>query len=235
MTLAQTLRSILLPIAILAASTSYAGSPQTDSATQARLTNIETTLLGLKKNTSDSKPNTSAPATTNKCVDTQKSDPWLFWILVLLPLLLSFVGLLMSGISKDDVSKAITDKDAPIQTVKKNITLPTTVTTAGGTEVTDPGRTDETTQTTGYQKSASRLLLFLTGTLTLILALCLVMVFIAGYLKCMEAPQYTSLTNVLLALGIGVIPYAASQVKAAVQPDSPKPDSTTTTITNPKR
>ncbi len=66
------------------------------------------------------------------------------------------------------------------------------------------------------KKSASRLILFLTGVTSLILSVCITSYYFYMTIYCIDCSSNLDLsdfTNVLLALGIGVVPYSVNQVK----------------------
>lgn len=66
------------------------------------------------------------------------------------------------------------------------------------------------------KKSASRLILFLSGVTSLILGVCITTYYFYMTIYCIDCSSNLDLsdfTNVILALGIGVVPYAVNQVK----------------------
>ena len=66
------------------------------------------------------------------------------------------------------------------------------------------------------QRSASRLILFLSGVTSLILGVCITTYYFYMTIYCIDCSSnldLTEFTNVILALGIGVIPYSVNQVK----------------------
>lgn len=66
------------------------------------------------------------------------------------------------------------------------------------------------------KKSASRLILFLSGVTSLILGVCITSYYFYMTIYCIDCTSnldLTDFTNVILALGIGVVPYAVNQVK----------------------
>lgn len=72
--------------------------------------------------------------------------------------------------------------------------------------------------TSTEKRSASRFILFLTGVVTLVLTSCFTTYYFFMKIYTVGGPQDLDLsgfTNVLLALGIGVIPYSVNQVKNA--------------------
>lgn len=68
-----------------------------------------------------------------------------------------------------------------------------------------------------YPKSSSRYIAFITSALTWIIILCLACFFIYQYMKTGKAPELGGLSSVMLALGIGVVPYAFNKMSEAVK------------------
>lgn len=64
--------------------------------------------------------------------------------------------------------------------------------------------------------SSSRFIALITSLLTLIIALCLCSFFIYFYIATGNAPDISKFSSVLLALGIGVVPYAFNKVATAI-------------------
>ena len=77
--------------------------------------------------------------------------------------------------------------------------------------------TIEVTASEEHAKSSSRYIAFITSTLTWVIVLCLSCFFIYEYIKKGTAPEFDGLTSVLIALGIGVVPYAFNKISAAVK------------------
>lgn len=66
------------------------------------------------------------------------------------------------------------------------------------------------------KRSASRLVLFLSGITAIVLATCITSFYFYINIYCIDCAMDLDLadfTNILLALGIGVVPYAVNQVK----------------------
>jgi len=66
------------------------------------------------------------------------------------------------------------------------------------------------------KRSASRLVLFLSGITAIVLATCITSFYFFINIYCIDCAMDLDLadfTNILLALGIGVVPYAVNQVK----------------------
>lgn len=72
------------------------------------------------------------------------------------------------------------------------------------------------TETQPTKRSASRLILFLSGVTSLILGVCIVSYYFYMNIYCINCAgdmDLADLVDVMLALGIGVVPYAVNQVK----------------------
>jgi flagellar basal body-associated protein FliL len=75
---------------------------------------------------------------------------------------------------------------------------------------------DATTPKAPVKRSASRLILFLSGVTSLILSVCITTYYFYMKIYCINCGTGLDLddfTNVILALGIGFVPYSINQVK----------------------
>ncbi len=129
--------------------------------------------------------------------------------LVLLPVglsvlffLLVYGGLRRAGYSLAD---ALSENDTVTTTVTANAPNP------AGPVAANTQQTQQT-QTVPGNRSASRLVLFLSGMTAIIVAVCITTYYLYYYLCCGKAPDMDGLISVLLMLGIGVIPYAVNKV-----------------------
>jgi hypothetical protein len=129
--------------------------------------------------------------------------------LVLLPvglsvlfLLLVYRGLKRAGYKLAD---ALSENDAVTTTATAN--TPSQV----GTDAASTQQT-QTARTVPGNRSASRLVLFLSGITAIIISVCITTYYLYYYLCCGKAPDMDGLINVMLTLGIGVIPYAVNKV-----------------------
>lgn len=77
--------------------------------------------------------------------------------------------------------------------------------------------TIEVTSSDDPPKSSSRYIAFITSALTWIIILCLTCFFIYQYMKTGNAPNLGGLSNVLLTLGIGIVPYAFNKISKAIE------------------
>lgn len=68
-----------------------------------------------------------------------------------------------------------------------------------------------------YAKSSSRYIALITSTVTWAIGLCLTSYFIYAYIKTGKAPELNKLTDIVLTLGIGVVPYVFNKVSEAVR------------------
>lgn len=129
--------------------------------------------------------------------------------LVLLPVGLSVLFLLLvyGGLKRAGykLADALSENDAVITTVTANAPNP------AGQVAADTQQT-QTAQTVPGNRSASRLVLFLSGITAIIISVCITTYYLYYYLCCGKAPEMDGLINVLLTLGIGVIPYAVNKV-----------------------
>ena len=81
---------------------------------------------------------------------------------------------------------------------------------------TDATESDTPAAAPHVKRSASRLILFLSGITSLILSVCITTYYFYMNIYCINCSANLDLsdfTNVILALGIGVVPYSVNQVK----------------------
>ncbi len=68
-----------------------------------------------------------------------------------------------------------------------------------------------------YQPSTSRLIALLSALTTLIIVVCFISYYAYCMIRCKELPDFEALFNVVLALGLGVVPYSVNKVTAAAK------------------
>ena len=68
-----------------------------------------------------------------------------------------------------------------------------------------------------YPKSSSRYIALITSTVTWTIGLCLTSYFIYAHIKTGKASELNKLTDIVLTLGIGVVPYVFNKVSEAVK------------------
>jgi hypothetical protein len=147
------------------------------------------------------------------------------WILIFSPILIFMIVLLAirkklkdfslkEALSEHELTKKIIPN--PEYTAEKIRSLSENPLTAGLLTALLPA-TIEITASDEPPKSSSRYIAFITSALTWVLALCLTSFFIYQYIKSNAAPSLTGLSSVLLALGIGVVPYAFNKVSKALE------------------
>jgi len=68
-----------------------------------------------------------------------------------------------------------------------------------------------------YKPSTSRLIAFLSGLTTLIIVVCFISYYAYCMIRCKDLPAFEELFNVVLALGLGVVPYSVNKVTNAAK------------------
>lgn len=86
--------------------------------------------------------------------------------------------------------------------------IPTTNTTTGQDGTSSTTTTNNLTQV----KSSSRLVMFISSMVTVIIAICLVSFYIYQVFATGNTPNLGSVTTMLLSLGVGVVPYAFNKI-----------------------
>lgn len=202
---------------------------------------VDTTKAALEKKTKDSlaalqdvcdscAKKAYDSCSTNTCKPGALAEGGSWW-LVYTPLILFAILLivLLSSIKDFDLKEALSENEY----VKKTIVNPAysdlAIKDIAGTaaaanisdvlpptiEITDISTAANSLPTPG-RISSSRFIAFVTSLITLILAVCLCSFFIYFYIATGRAPDISKFSAVLLALGIGVVPYAFNKVAAAI-------------------
>ncbi|QNA46046.1 hypothetical protein [Lacibacter sediminis] len=209
----------------------YTFSQSTDSVVKQHTTDIQE----IKKTTDVLKKNIDtvgkAVAQLDKKFSTTVTDcanceiGFMQWVLIFSPVLIFMIVLLaIRKKMKDfDLKEALSETELPKKiipnpeyTAEKIKSLAENPIAAGLLTTLLPA-TLEVTASDEPTKSSSRYIAFITSSLTWVLALCLTCFFIYQYIKSNEAPTLTGLSSVLLALGIGVVPYAFNKVSKALE------------------
>ncbi|TAH05140.1 MAG: hypothetical protein EAZ16_03015 [Sphingobacteriales bacterium] len=147
------------------------------------------------------------------------------WMLVFSPIMIFLLTLLAirKKIKGFNLREALSETDLPRKTIanpeytaEKLTALANNPATAAILTALVPP-TIEVTASNEYPKSSSRYIAFITSALTWVIALCLSCFFMYQYIKGNKAPELSGLSSVLLALGIGVVPYAFNKVSNAVK------------------
>lgn len=89
---------------------------------------------------------------------------------------------------------------------------------AGGAEATNLAAAADTPTTEIRPQSTSRLIAFFAGMAAIIMSVSAVTFFFYVYLRTGQEPKFDSLWNVVLGLGVGVIPYAFNRIADALNP-----------------
>lgn len=147
------------------------------------------------------------------------------WVLIFSPIWMFVIALFIIRKKLKDFSlkEALTESELPKKTIPNpeytadKINLLAAHDLAIGVMSTLIPPTIEVTASDEYPKSSSRYIAFITSTLTWIIVLCLACFFIYQYMKTGKAPELGGLSTVMLALGIGVVPYAFNKMSEAVK------------------
>jgi hypothetical protein len=160
------------------------------------------------------------------------------WFLVFLPVVVFLILLIMlfiAGLGKFDLTEAISENEFP-KIVEENPVYATALASLKDTpnlaEVLPPTieisfLSDKVLEQKGKDDtivkappdphaSVSRFIALLTSMLTLVIALCISCFFIYHYVRCGIAPDISGISAVLIALGIGIMPYAFNKVSTAI-------------------
>jgi small-conductance mechanosensitive channel len=147
------------------------------------------------------------------------------WVLIFSPIWVFIIALffIRKKLKDFNLKEALSESEFPKKTIpnpeytsdKLNDLAKNAATSAVLATLIPP--TIEVTASTDYPKSSSRYIAFITSALTWIIVLCLSCFFIYQYMKTNKAPELTGLSTVMLALGIGVVPYAFNKVSAAMK------------------
>ncbi len=81
--------------------------------------------------------------------------------------------------------------------------------------------TGESTDPKVYRPSTSRFIALISGISTIIIALCMVSFFIYNYIRTGCQPDFSNLSSVLLALGLGLAPYGVNKISTAISNNKP--------------
>lgn len=163
------------------------------------------------------------------------------WLLVFTPVFvfILFIGLLFfKGLADFDLTEALKENELTKVTVPNphytgaptsagqtdvpltmEVTANVSFTPIIGSPPSGPLRAEYTINddsARSYRPSISRYIAFISSLLIIVIAVCLSSFFIYHYIKTGCPPELGALTTVLVALGIGIVPYAANKVSAAV-------------------
>lgn len=212
--------------------TSVFGQTKLDTLVEAHTKKIETIekkVTGIQLNIDSIKAKTDSLSALGKalkastgCADCNITF-WQ-WVLVFSPILVFIIALFVikKKLNGFDLREALSESELPKKTVanpeytaEKLNTLANNTALAGTLQMLIPP-TIEITASLEYPKSSSRYIAFITSALTWIIALCLTCFFLYQYIRTGSAPKLDGLSDVLLALGIGVVPYAFNKMSNAI-------------------
>lgn len=180
---------------------------------------VKSNVDSIKLNVDSVKSKMLAPGVKDKPCTNCELGFW-EWVLVFSPFLIFAITLLIIRKRLKDFKLA--DALAESELTRKTIQNPE-YTAANLQALRDnPAMTALLTPTIeisgdSYAKSSTRYIAFITSALTWIIVLCLTCFFLYQYIKTNEAPNLEGFSNVLLALGIGVVPYAFNKVAGAIR------------------
>lgn len=177
--------------------------------------------------------NSKAKMLNGKCVSCKdvKPEPG-DWVLIFLPaiifLLLFFI--LLGSLKDFDFKGAMSESEYPKITKDNpqynNANFTTLQTNTSLAQILPPTIDVSDIPPGGTPKSPipsiSRYIAFITSMLTLVVGLCMSCFFIYHYIRTGCAPDLSSLSTVLIALGIGVVPYAFNKVSTAISKNKPE-------------
>ncbi len=147
------------------------------------------------------------------------------WVLIFSPIWLFVIALFLvrKKLKNFSLKEFLTEPELPKKTIpnpeytsEKLNTLATNPAISGVLATLIPP-TIEVTASTEFPKSSSRYIALITSALTWIIVLCLSCFFLYQYMRTNKPPELSGLSSVLLALGIGVVPYAFNKMSAAMK------------------
>ncbi len=185
---------------------------QTDTTARNQIKNLTQTVGTIKTQTEQLTKNAATPAITHTvttgCVDCGRHISWKQTLVIGMPVILFIIALCLIAIKLKNEGyqlknaledePIITDVPNPSYNATTNPTVPATI------------KEKECTQST------SRLIAFLSGICALIVAISTVTYYFYMYFRTGQEPNIDKLYDILLALGIGVTPYAFNKVSTAI-------------------
>lgn len=143
------------------------------------------------------------------------------WLLVFVPLIIFLLIFFTIGRQKDFAFKdALTENEQTKQTIGNSEYTANNlkeVKDSPNPSVLLPPTVEITSGSATYRPSISRYIAFITSMLTLIVALAMSSFFIYHYISIGCPPDLSALSIILIALGIGVAPYAFNKVSTALK------------------
>ncbi len=136
------------------------------------------------------------------------------WGLVFLPagIFILAVIIFSFALKNFDFKEALQENDLPKIIIKHPLltgqAAPAGVTEPQTIEITDPNST--------HRPSISRYIAFISSLLIIILAVCISCFFTYHYVKTGCPPELGALSTVIIALGIGIIPYGVNKISTAL-------------------
>ena len=147
-----------------------------------------------------------------------KDVGWADWALVWSPVAFFIISIwaINSRTKQFQLQDALTENTYPLVTIPNPLYTPAAIAALPAGALPIPPTITVNKIDAGLPKSSSRYMALITTSLTLIIAACLTSAYIFIYISSGNQPEFNHLGDVLLALGIGVTPYAFNKVSTAV-------------------
>lgn len=198
-------------LALLLLSVVSIGFSQTDSPLNKKIDAVAQNVLILKGNLDSLTKKTTS--ISSSCYTCKQSLSWKQILLILSPILLFFVvaGYAVLRLKKEEfkLADALDETDPKIKTIPNpeyNATTALTGTVPPTIDITD-----------SPNRSSSRTLAFLSGITAVVIGISSVSYFFYMYFRTGQEPNLTNIYDILLALGIGVTPYAFNKISDAIK------------------
>ena len=208
---------------------------QNSDAIEQGTTTTEQETAGPSTAQGDSNNDNSTPCA---CIPTDNELGIWHWLLVFLPaiIFISIVGILFSkGLKDFNFSEALKENELTKITIQnplyQNSTdpekvkeIPPTIEITANVTVVTPANPVSNTekeykineQSAAYRASISRYIALISSLMIIIIAVSLSSFFIYHYIRTSCPPVLEGLSAVLIALGVGIVPYAANKVSSAL-------------------
>jgi hypothetical protein len=145
----------------------------------------------------------------------QNADPKIY-SLDIYQIIISFAPIALFLITTSIIFLKLKKEDYKIgDALKENETI--TITSPSEIPPVDPAATTAPNTETIQPKSASRLLAFISGMVSVGLASTFCSFWAYNYFQTRESVNLSDITNVLLSLGLGVVPYAFNKISKAIE------------------
>jgi hypothetical protein len=229
-------KRILLLILLFTAFHAFAGNGDTVLLNKAQFDSINKKVVHIDSNVKKLADSASAKAkqSDTKCTTCRDTPPKdLDWLLIFLPAIIFlalFIFLFSTGLKDFNLKEAMSESEYPKVIIEnseytpanlaalKDVAnleeiLPPTIEISDRPQVA-PGAPPASPPPP--HASISRYIAFITSMLSLVVALCISCFFIYSYIRTGCAPDISGISTILIALGMGVLPYAFNKVSTAI-------------------